>query len=517
MKKYIYYLFFLILSLLFINCGRSSPYFKIEGFLEQKTQYTSKDKISIVCYRYCPNPQTHFRVIALDESLHYDFNTSVKIKWQVKDNVIMLSPDSTWNAPKRYQIVSSDYVLAPEMIFSVKDEESVFSFKIWPSPELELSLYPAWLMIQLSDSLHMDTIKDMRLISQNQVIQILPVKTYSTSQGTQIEMTAPILDSRCHTQGLCPNEDYTLQSQDLLFKPQDTTDSAKDWYNVATWHTTKNNTPQNKQTESSSLQFTNSGQIINADTYAIIKRKTSQPCLIKQIFNTRAQPVLINGWLDFSNGEATLSSLQPFSSYDIDVICVDNTGARTPIWPIHIQTQTPTRILISEIVVEPKQNWNDSSSGNHIPFDHVVGTQNVNFNDEWIELYNDGDHAVDLSAWTIEVKDRDLSFVTIGDFAKSQPIQIYSSNNNATLNSHEYMVVKLSKSGKNATSSARIRLYDQDKTVKDEWVLGQGKIPSGQASGVQDESIARCLIHDKNEQALYVKTKATPKAPNLCP
>jgi hypothetical protein len=43
-------------------------------------------------------------------------------------------------------------------------------------------------------------------------------------------------------------------------------------------------------------------------------------------------------------------------------------------------------LLITEMVLSPQQDWNDSSGGNGVPFDAVPGGGTINSDDIWIEL-----------------------------------------------------------------------------------------------------------------------------------
>ena len=43
-------------------------------------------------------------------------------------------------------------------------------------------------------------------------------------------------------------------------------------------------------------------------------------------------------------------------------------------------------IVITEMVLDPKRDWNDSSGGNSVPFDDTAGTGVIDANDIWIEV-----------------------------------------------------------------------------------------------------------------------------------
>ncbi len=72
---------------------------------------------------------------------------------------------------------------------------------------------------------------------------------------------------------------------------------------------------------------------------------------------------------------------------------------------------SPGDILITEIVTDPRFDWDDQNSSESnlgVPFDNNVGTGNRSRNnDQWVEIYNNTTCSIDLSGWYLLMKDRD--------------------------------------------------------------------------------------------------------------
>ncbi|HBF12699.1 MAG TPA: hypothetical protein DDW49_04815 [Deltaproteobacteria bacterium] len=62
-------------------------------------------------------------------------------------------------------------------------------------------------------------------------------------------------------------------------------------------------------------------------------------------------------------------------------------------------------VHFTEVITDPQQDWNDSSGGNGIGFDALVGQGTIGTTDEWIEIKNGRDQALDISLWSLKMND----------------------------------------------------------------------------------------------------------------
>lgn len=63
------------------------------------------------------------------------------------------------------------------------------------------------------------------------------------------------------------------------------------------------------------------------------------------------------------------------------------------------------QVLITEIVTDPQQDHGESTFGNGIAFDGVVGTGTIGSTDEYFEIYNGTPESVDLTGWNVTMID----------------------------------------------------------------------------------------------------------------
>jgi len=78
----------------------------------------------------------------------------------------------------------------------------------------------------------------------------------------------------------------------------------------------------------------------------------------------------------------------------------------------------PHNVLINEIVIEPRYDWNDSAPApgyiNRVPFDNVSGSGTVDTDDQWIEIVNAAHWTFDLTGWALEMRDGSPSTESLG-------------------------------------------------------------------------------------------------------
>lgn len=75
--------------------------------------------------------------------------------------------------------------------------------------------------------------------------------------------------------------------------------------------------------------------------------------------------------------------------------------------------RSDARVLINEIVADPKQDWSHSFTGVN-RFDGTSEDGIVNSLDQYVELYNAGSVVIDIRSWKLEVIDTDPSTTVIG-------------------------------------------------------------------------------------------------------
>jgi hypothetical protein len=167
-------------------------------------------------------------------------------------------------------------------------------------------------------------------------------------------------------------------------------------------------------------------------------------------------------------------------------------------------------VLLTEIVVDPQQDWNDSGAmvAAGVPFDSMVDpTAKPSATDEWAELRNLSTFAVDVTDYVVEVDDRNHSSQRVGDAWAAR--QVYPRTDSLLLGPGAYLVVRLSPPGESAADTALVTLRDPHGFARDSVQLGEGSVPSGKASGVGDEAVALC-------GGEWRKTRATPGESNAC-
>lgn len=107
-------------------------------------------------------------------------------------------------------------------------------------------------------------------------------------------------------------------------------------------------------------------------------------------------------WLEAS------APLDPNTRFRITLDVWDVAGNHTEAPLVEVQTADVPRVHISEVVAGPLRDWSDSD-GQGVPFDPWPGLGAVNDNDEWVELVNLSDRAVDLLRSDLELRALDGS------------------------------------------------------------------------------------------------------------
>ncbi len=197
------------------------------------------------------------------------------------------------------------------------------------------------------------------------------------------------------------------------------------------------------------------------------------------------------------------------------------TQTRTPtlthtptVSPTHTRTSTPTRtltsthtsttapqvVLINEVVTDPQQDWNDSSGGDGVSFNATVGNGSITDTDEWIELYNAGSTAIDLTSgtgWVLTITDSSTDTI---NFLSSTGTAVFVLSNGGSLNNFqagEYLVIGNPPGTMN--NDVYIVLTNSSGTTIDDVELGNVSgvgtssdgASDGNATSVNDEAVAR--------------------------
>ncbi len=168
-------------------------------------------------------------------------------------------------------------------------------------------------------------------------------------------------------------------------------------------------------------------------------------------------------------------------------------------------------VVINEIVVDPQQDWGESSGGDGVSFNEVPGTGSITGSDEWIELFNASTEPVDLTSWSIHMLDGSDEVDVLGEGAGTE---IFSSASSLItyFESQSYLIIG-NPVGDNL-NKITIELRNALGELVDQVRVGVegGLEPNGDASGVEDEAIARSIdgVDTDEETADFIRQRATP-------
>lgn len=140
-----------------------------------------------------------------------------------------------------------------------------------------------------------------------------------------------------------------------------------------------------------------------------------------------------------------------------------------------------SRVLLTEVVTDPQQDFGESALGNAIPFDAVVGTGTVGSTDEYLEIFNGSSENLDLTGWTIQMNDGTDELQGI-----SEDMDLYFSGGGAVTNfqSGELLVVGNPQGSINNTLS--VFLYNEQSELID-----SVDVEDGNATSLEDEAVFR--------------------------
>ncbi|MDZ7362589.1 MAG: lamin tail domain-containing protein [candidate division KSB1 bacterium] len=186
--------------------------------------------------------------------------------------------------------------------------------------------------------------------------------------------------------------------------------------------------------------------------------------------------------------------------------------------------QAAKTIVINEIVTDPQRDWNDSAGGNGVAFDRTPGSGTITDTDEWLELFNAGSTAVDLTegaGWSIEFINGTtalLNFKTPG----STVLRFSAGGAVTNFKTGEYLVVGNPPGAIN--NNVFIVLKDASGAVVDDVEIGDdfegdgngdgapdGGADGGNATSPADEAVARVpnAVDTGNDIADFAQQLAT--------
>lgn len=152
-------------------------------------------------------------------------------------------------------------------------------------------------------------------------------------------------------------------------------------------------------------------------------------------------------------------------------------------------------VYITEVVVDPQQDWNDTLPGDGILFNAVVGSGSVTSSDEWVEIANKTDESIDLSYWAITIMDDSGDYLLLQD-ADNNNLFFSAGGTLATFQSGEYLVI--GNPPGDMKNYAEIELYNDSEILVDTVI-----VEDGDAESVAQESWQEL---DEDEWGLDVAT-----------
>jgi hypothetical protein len=141
-------------------------------------------------------------------------------------------------------------------------------------------------------------------------------------------------------------------------------------------------------------------------------------------------------------------------------------------------TALPSSVVVNEVVTDPKHDWSDSVNGASVPFDAQPGTGVPGAGDQWIELHNTTNTAVDLTGWTISMNDDTPETQALGG---GESAYLFNVGTLSAFPAGGYLVIGDS-AGEMANDVA-IEVRDGMGVLVDRVQLGSGGAPDGGANG----------------------------------
>lgn len=177
---------------------------------------------------------------------------------------------------------------------------------------------------------------------------------------------------------------------------------------------------------------------------------------------------------------------------------IPENNSEIPEEEISVGEETPIlkpdgKVRFTEVVTDPQQDWNDSSGGNGILFDAVVGNGKIGSTDEWIEIKNQSSGPVNLVDWRIEMKDG----TDESDLLKNGQLLFSDESNLENFQSNDFLVFG-NPSG-DMKNEIQLQLFNSENQLIDEIF-----VEDGNAGDFLEESV------QLNDENIWIKGIATP-------
>lgn len=172
-------------------------------------------------------------------------------------------------------------------------------------------------------------------------------------------------------------------------------------------------------------------------------------------------------------------------------------------------------VVINEVVVDPQQDWGESSGGDGIPFNEIPGSGSITGSDEWIELFNATTEAVDLTGWSIHMLDGTDEVDLLGEGSGTE---LWSDPTSSIERFQPQTFLVVGNPVGDNKNEVVIELRNELGELVDRVRIGVegGLEQDGNATGLEDEAIARHTdgIDTDDESSDFVRQAATPALPN---
>ena len=162
-------------------------------------------------------------------------------------------------------------------------------------------------------------------------------------------------------------------------------------------------------------------------------------------------------------------------------------------------------LLLTEVVTDPQGDHSESSGGNGVPFDDSPGDGTVSSTDEFIELFNAGTSAVDLSGYRLDFDDSSPTSYVFGT-TSSGVLRFSDGSSVDGLLAGGFVVLGNPPGALNNAIDVILRAPAGD-------IVDLLAVADGNATGASDEAVARPWTAGGPTDFALVRDRITPLAP----